>query len=45
MAEENLTSILKVLTDMRDVAFQEARLAHGKEIETAKATLAMNHRL
>ena len=38
MAEEKLTSILKVLADVRDEAIQEARLSHEKEIETAKAT-------
>jgi len=38
MAEENLTSILKVLADVRDEAIEEARLSHEKEIETAKAT-------
>ena len=41
MAEENLTSILKVLEDVRDEAIQEASLSHQKEMETTKAALTL----
>ena len=41
MAEENLTSILKVLEDVRDEAIQEASLSHEKEMETTKAALTL----
>ena len=41
MAEENLTSILKVLEDVRDEAIQEASLSHEKEMEATKAALTM----
>ena len=39
MAEENLTSILKVLTDVKDEAIQEAGLSHEKRNRSCKSCL------